>query len=285
MNRFRWTGFLLVAIACSQASAPHPPTPAPTPTPSGNEPKPETERGIGYALSARMRYTFYRRDSVVIQMPSGEVQLQNTGRTAFLSLTLVPNGSEARLAVTLDSIRPDPDVYIPPASLDSATRTQWTGRFLRDGRLSDLVATQKSWLGEQVGDQLSVVFPILPPEGVRVGAIWSDSSTRRLKVGAIETTETGLTQYAAPAAESYAGVSAIRIESTLNATLWGAGNELGQELSGTSSDWVVYHMALDGRMLGGSGTESADMTITVTDVGQVVPTRKFSRFSFEAIGQ
>jgi hypothetical protein len=200
-------------------------------------------------------------------------------------LILVPNGSEARLAVTLDSIRPDPDVYIPPASLDSARQTQWTGRFLQDGRLLDLVATQQSWLGEQVGSQLSLLFPILPAEGVRVGATWSDSSTRRIKVGAIETAETGRTQYTAAAAVSYAGVSAIRIESTLSATLWGAGNELGQELSGTATDSMVYHMGVDGRMLGGSGTESADMTITVTAVGQMVPAHQFSRFSFEAIGQ
>ena len=280
-------GVLFLGAGCAAAPKHGPATPSPAagPSPAETPLSPDAQRDVKYALSGRHQYAVYRRDSIAVQMPSGEFQVQNLGRTAFLTITLVPAGADARAVVTLDSIRPDPDLYIPATALDSAAGTQWTGRLLSSGRWADLMATQRSRLGDQVGSELQTLFPILPPGGVRLGAQWSDSSTRRLKIGTIEATEAGETRYGAVGSESYDGASSLRIEGARTATLTGAGDASGPALAGTATDSMTYHVGVDGRVLGGSGTETADLTLTVMSVGQAVPARQISHFHFDAIGR
>jgi hypothetical protein len=241
---------------------------------------------IRYGTSGTARYALYRRDSVTVKMPSGESQVQNFGKTAYVTITLAPaTPPDAQISIRLDSLRPDPDWVVPTAALDSAVGTVWTGRRLPNGRLVDLSPDRNSFVASQLRSQLNLLYPVLPPTGGRANAEWTDSSTNPITANAFEVKETATTRsHAEPVAGRAAG-AALRITSLRNATFEGSGNQFGQELqlTGTSSDSLRYLLAPEGRVLSLDGTESTDMTITVPSVGQTVPAEQHAHFTAQPI--
>ena len=81
--------------------------------------------------------------------------------------------------------------------------------------------------------------------------------------------------------ESAGGTRGLRIESQTDITLSGAGNQFGQlmDVVGTGTATIVHLLGLDGTLLGASGVEALDMTITVPALGQSVPAHTRARFT------
>lgn len=280
---------LLLAGACSSsAPATKPTQPAPVPTKPGAEPaRPEmgrSETALSYPKSGAgiQHYAFSRRDSIVLTMPTGEEQVQILARTAFLTLTWVAADSGTRITSTIDSMVADSGLTIPLAQLDSARGTRWTALRPPSGGLTGITGNRSSLLGDQIRDQLALLFPRVPADGVRAGLQWTDSTVAPARVSAFEANETSLSSATAGALLSSGG---IPIQVTISRSATGEANQFGQTISLTStgSDTLDYQFEKDGRISQASGHRSTSLVVELSAIGQKVPATESSVVSMKLL--
>jgi hypothetical protein len=220
-------------------------------------------------------YAFLRRDSVVATMPSGEEQLQLLGRTAYLTITWIAADSGTKITALVDSIVADTGLGMAQAQLDSARGTRWTALRLPTGNLSGLTGTRTSLAGDQVRDQLALLFPHLPPDGARPGATWTDSTEGPARVIAFEATEIVLRRSEA-GQTLVAGALPIQVASTR--TAMGQGTQFGQAITvkGNGADTLAYQLAAEGRVLSVEGSRRTSLVVELSAIGQSVQARETS---------
>lgn len=221
------------------------------------------------------RYAFSRRDSVVATMPSGEEQIQVFGRIAYLTVTSIAADSGSRLTATIDSVVADTGLMLSAAVVDSARGTRWTALRLPPGGLTGVTGTRTSLLGDQVRDQLALLYPRLPADGARPGAHWTDSTTAPARVSAFEGLETSVTT---SAAGPLSPQGALPIQVTATRSAKGEATQFGQVISitATGSDTLTYQFGSDGRVLAADGRRWTSLVVEVTAIGQSVPAREIS---------
>ncbi len=272
---------LLLGAACASSAPPaRPPgpTPAPRPTMDPGRTDPARDVTIRYprAGGGIQRYALVRRDSVVATMPTGEEQMQVQGRTAFVTITWVAADSGTRLTTQVDSIVGDSGLTTFAASLDSARGERWTGLRLPDGELVALSGGRGSLVGDQLRDQVQLLFPVLPPDGARPGASWSDSTTRPTRVSAFEANETAITFSRARPPAPANGALEVTVVRNRNAS--GEGTQFGQPITvlANGTDSLTYQLGTDSRVLRVEGYRITDVVVTLPSIGQTVPARESS---------
>ena len=222
------------------------------------------------------RYVLVRRDSVVATMPTGDTQMQIVGRAAYITITWIASDTGARVTTLVDSVVADSGLTNFAASIDSARGLRWTAFRMPNGRLTALSAGRGSLVGDQIRDQIQLIFPVLPADGARPGASWTDSTTRPTRVSAFEAEETALTANIAALSASSAGV--LEIVTVRTRTASGTGTQFSQSMTiqGTGTDSLVYHLAADGRVLDVSGSRNTDLIVKLPSIGQSVPAHESS---------
>jgi hypothetical protein len=223
-----------------------------------------------------VRYALARRDSVVATMPSGDTQVQILGRTAFVTITWVAGDTGTRITATVDSIVPDSGVGGMAVMLDSARMSRWSGVRRPTGQLGDFTGGPRSLAGDQVRDQLTLLYPLLPPAGARPGDSWTDSTSGLARVSAFEATESALIVSRAEALLTSSGALPLSVIRTRTSS--GQGTQFGQPmtLKGTGSDTLAYQIAPDGRVLGVEGVRVTDLVVELPSIGQSVPAHERS---------
>ncbi|HEU5154002.1 MAG TPA: hypothetical protein VFU03_04690 [Gemmatimonadales bacterium] len=276
---------LLVLVGCSSSTSQPPANPSPTPGgPPAAQPNEPTPSGKGLQLrnDGTFRYSLWRRDSVVAQMPSGEAQIQVTGQTAFVTVNLQPATDGAQLTATLDSVRPDADVTISTGTLDSISRSKWSGKLTRSGWVESVTATTHSLLADQIRDAIKLLFPVLA-DNAGAGSTWQSSAPAvAARLSVVDLVESVQVVGTAGAAANENGQKFIPITVIRTTTGQGSGSQAGQpiDLAATGRDSLVYHLGNDGQVLGAEGARVRDMTLTATAVGQTVPVTQESRLKF-----
>jgi hypothetical protein len=245
--------------------------------------------GRGTAITYRplnnAGYVFHRLDSLTLHLPGGAVQQQLLDRTAYLHVTLAEAGGSYRATIVLDSLHAIASaVAVPEDSLAPARGTRWTATVGPDGRLSKIVADRSTTLGDQLTNQLRLLFPTLPSGGARAGAAWTDDAEFPLKADAFDATEQARTSYRA--ADDGSG-NGLKIESTGTYTRAGKGKRFDQQMEMTASGkrQSVHRLGQNGTLAAADGSESGDMTITVPAVGQTVPVTQSARYEIRATGR
>ncbi len=280
---------LLALAGCgsttTQSGQPEGPAPEPGPTAPPGVPAPT---GVIYRPVRNAAYTLERHDSLSLQLPGGANQQQLIDRTAFVSLTLVPDTGGYQATIVLDSLQASAGGV--PAALDSlvpAWGTRWTGSLTADGRLSALTADRSTTLGDQVGVTLRSLFPALPPGGVRVGMEWTDTTDVPIRADAFDASERGITAYRALESDDPRTRKAIKLESNGSYDRNGKGVQFQQqlEMSGTGTRSAVHYLSQDGVLVAASGRDTGDMTITIPAVGQTVPVKQSGSYTITASRQ
>jgi hypothetical protein len=222
------------------------------------------------------RYAFARRDTVVATMPSGESQQLVVGRTAYLTLTWIAADSGTRVTAAIDSVVADsgsgPAVI---AVLDSARGTRWTGFRTPTGKLTNLSGGTPSLASDQIRDQLFLLFPLLPKEGVSAGNSWTDSVEVPTRLSAFEATEQVVRQ---STAAQPSGNGPLPIDVVRTRTASSKVSQFGQEMliTGQGVDSLTYQLAVDGKVMGVTGRRHTSITIQLPAIGQSVPAQETS---------
>ena len=278
---------LLVLAGCSSTSQPPAnPTPSPAGQPSGqpSEPTP-SGKGLQLRTEGTFRYSLWRRDSVVAQMPSGEAQVQVTGQTAFVTVNLKPASDGAQLTATLDSVRPDADVTFSTTILDSLSLSKWSGKLTRSGWVESVTATTHSLLADQIRDAIKLLFPVLG-DNAGAGSTWQSTAPAvAARLSVVDLDESVQVVGTAGAAANENGQKFIPITVIRTTTGQGSGSQAGQsiDLAATGRDSLIYQLAYDGQVLAAEGVRVREMTLTATAVGQTVPVTQESRLKFSLL--
>jgi hypothetical protein len=291
------TAALLLALgqACSSSGgAASPGTPAPKPEPGepGNAPAPPAG-GHGPAVTYKpvrdARYRLEHHDSLSLQYEGGAVQQQVKDRVAFLRVSLAEEAAQNGFAVsvTLDSlVAVESGQPAAPDSVAAARGTVWTGTLSPSGRLSTLSGDRSSSLGDEIASRIPLLFPALPPGGVREGMEWTDTTQRKVVADAFPVTETAIITYKAndTKAEGPQQQKAIELESSGTYSRSGTRVQADQELQMTATGNLkeVHHLGLDGALVSAQGTETGEMTISVPALGQTVPVTRASRYAISS---
>jgi hypothetical protein len=241
--------------------------------------------GVIYRPIRNASYTLERHDTLSLQLPGGANQQQLIDRTAFVSVTLVPDTGGYQATIVLDSLQATANGA--PASLDSlvpAWGTRWTGRLSSNGDLSALTADRSTTMGDQVGSTLRSLFPGLPNGGVRVGMEWTDTTDVPIRADAFDASERGITRYRSLDSDEPRAKNAIKLESTGSYERKGKGVQFDQqlEMSGTGSRTAVHYFGQDGILISGRGRDAGEMTITVPAVGQTVPVKHAGSYTIRS---
>lgn len=240
---------------------------------------------VTYRPVANAAYVLHRLDSLTLHLPGG-LQQQTLDRTAYLHLTLADEATGGyRATIVLDSLRASASaVPISPDSLAPVRGLRWTARVTPVGELSDLVADRSTTLGDQLTNQLRLLFPVLPTAGARAGGQWADSTRFPLKADAFDATEQARASYQAAAERRSGG---LKIESKTTYQRTGTGTQFNQRLEMKASGQRdgAYYWGRDGVLLSAEGRELGTMTIAVPATGQMVPVDQSGRFQIRAIGR
>lgn len=258
---------------------------SPTPEPAPGVPGVPAPTGVVYRPVRNAGYTLQRYDSLSLQLPGGASQQQLIDRTAYLSLTLLPDTTGYQVTLVLDSLQASAGGV--PAALDSlvpAWGTRWTGRLTPEGKLSALTADRSTTLGDQVGATLRSLFPSLPAGGVRAGMEWTDTTDVPIRADAFDATERAVTSYRAVDNDEPRVKKAIKLESNGSFQRTGKGVQFEQqlEMSGTGTRTAAHYLGQDGFLLSARGSDAGDMTISIPAVGQTVPVKQTGSYTITA---
>jgi hypothetical protein len=274
----------LIALAgcgstTTRSGQPEGPAPEPGPITPPGVPEPT---GVIYRPVRNAAYTLERHDSLSLQLPGGASQQQLIDRTAYVSVTLVPDTGGYQATIILDSLQASAGGA--PAALDSlvpAWGTRWTGSLSANGELSALTADRSTTMGDQVGATLRSLFPTLPGGGVRVGMEWADTTDVPIRADAFDASERAITSYRAVESDDPRARKAIKLESNGSYDRRGKGVQFEQklEMSGTGRRTAVHYLSQDGILISARGSEAGDMTITVPAVGQTVPVKQAGSYT------
>lgn len=264
----------VLAAACSPASSPveHPaPKTAPRPTggPTTAPTADPTRALILYRPSAAARYALERHDSLTLDLPGGATQVQQSNRTAYLTVIIADAPGAYHASVRLDSLRQEVGGTVAADSILRAEGTSWTASLTPQGRLSALKADRSSGVADQVEAGLPMLFPVLPLTGLGEGAQWTDTTERSLKADAFDVRERSVTTYQVQKRDG----AVYTIAATTAFQRTGTGGQATQpmEMTSAGSRRATYRFSRDAGVLDAEGADSAEMTITVPAVGQSVP--------------
>ncbi len=285
-RRTLWAAWLLLGAACAGGTATPPsasPAPAappgaarPADAPRPLEPAAQANERVRYPRSGsgRQRYAFLRRDSIVVTMPSGEEQLQETASTSYLTLSWTAADSGVRFEAVVDSVVNDPDFPVPPVQLDSVRGSQWSFRQATTGAITGVVGRPASFRGEQLRDQLLLLYPILPEGGAAVYTSWRDSTAVPTRISAFPAEAVVQLEARAEPREG----RGLRIVTTRQRSAEGQSTLATQAVTvrATGADSLVTELDPDARVLDATVHRVTDFVVELPAIGQTVPGREVS---------
>ena len=279
-------------------------------TPAGPE-------GFHYPLVEHQEYVYHRFDSLITVHPGGTTQLQTTGRTAWLGVsvrdTLVATpaadslpdslavtadaGDSTRFSVvglsylvefTLDSVSQDPRSSLRQPALDSVRGGAWSMLMTPSGGVGPIAVAWGSSIAESLSGELArLFFPTVPRDGAAPGSRWKDSTQTMIGGLSVAQTEQALTDYSVPDQDLKTTPGVLRINASSRIRRWGTGQQGGQdiELEGTGTDSITYYLGPAGSFLGTVGADSVALTFTIPAVGQSVPVYQVGHYSVRRLGE
>src|SRR2546426_8329794 len=284
MRRVLLVAAAITALSCAPKSPPSTPTPAnppAAPPPPPPPPPPAVQQGLRLGPSA-LRYVMH----TVIHIDQefqGMRQPLDFGLRAFFAVTITgpADSSGYPTTITIDSIVADSGTTAPMGiNLGAAKALSFVGRLtpkgaFRNQTASDSTAAQS--LAPVVGS-FKNFFPRLPPNGLTLGATWTDSVTENDRAAGSVTVKS-INRSHAVAWEDRNGTRAMRLDVNSDFTVKGSGQQTGQpfEVAGTGVRSGTDFVAADGRYLGGESRDSTAMTITLPIQAMTIPRTQVSK--------
>jgi len=116
-------------------------------------------------------------------------------------------------------------------------------------------------------------FPRIPSGGVAPGQTWSDTLSVTTSSSGLDISAETHTDYSARAWGDYQGTRALEVASEASYSVSGGGVQQGAEitLDGSGINHGLLYLASDGRFMGGTSTDSSNMTATVAAMGAMIP--------------
>ena len=266
------------AAATPSPYAPAASQPAAPPTPPA---KPRAD-AVHYGPSA-VRYLVHRQ--LHIQQALGDqTQVQDLGVRIFVAVAITGPADSIgyRTTFSVDSMVADSGT--PPLVGDNLVRVRklvFAGRVVARGEFVNAVPSDSA-LAQSVVQLLGNFrdfLPRLPADGIKPGAVWTDTVETTQKSGDTESSRHTILHANATGAGERSGVPTLRVESSQSYHVAGSGKNAGQpyELAGEGSANGTALITADGRYVGGESRDSTAFTIRLPVQGVAVPVVQVTR--------
>ena len=268
MRALAATALVTLVVACGGHTAS---TSAPTPATRRAPPADPVVRYV--AGTSRYRVESTSRFAQEVMGNSQEVTL---GQLMLFTAALAPDSGNIALTATVESLTVSGGAPgIDASMLNAAVGQAFRSRFTAEGRpVSSSVPDSGNPAIVHVGRLFRDFLPHLPAS-TAAGTTWVDTvrDTQTMAGGAGQTVTQSVREYRVVGWETRDSVRALHISGTGHYTITGTGESQGQpiELTGagqaTSERWI----SAAGVYLGGTTSDSTDITINVINMGMTVP--------------
>ncbi|MDJ0766948.1 MAG: hypothetical protein QNJ97_28495 [Myxococcota bacterium] len=216
---------------------------------------------------------------------SSEIQQQfdiQTTETAFafefflrVSVDDSFGSMETDLAVDSVFLRDGASGGFGSSQVDSARGVEYQATLHPDGRLIDFAGGEQggSFAAEIADRVLKQFFPLIPDSGVKSGVRWADTLSNDVNIDGVTNVVRTISDHAAMGWTDYAGVRAMRIQTTSVYELSGEGNQMGRDftITGTGRRSSDRYVGEDGRYLGSVSVDTTRLQALLTASGDIVP--------------
>lgn len=284
MRRVLFVAAAITALSCTPKNPPSTPTPAnqpaapPNPPPPPPPPAPQRLRLGPSALRYMAHQSLHAEQEL-----QGQTQVIVRGTRLFLTATVVGPADSLgyRLTFTIDSIALDSGTTVPSTvDLSAARGLVFDGRLTPSGVSTLTLVTDSTRAAPfvQLLGLLQTFYPHLPTAGLILGAEWTDTTTADDRV-VIDVKRRSINHSRAATWEERAGIRALRLDVTSTYSVSGSGSQLNQpvEVTGSGTGTAHYFIAVDGRYLGGEGTDSSTITVRFPYQSAVIPATRILR--------
>jgi hypothetical protein len=250
--------------------------------PTSTAPRPPAEPTVIRYASGPARYRLEVVSQTTQEVMGATQEFQLT-QSLLLSTALADSAGEVALAVTVDSITVQGSV--PGLDVDAlgAARGQvFRARFSSRGRSQGVtVPDSTSAVMVQVGRAFRDFLPRLPDAPIAAGLIWTDTVTdnQSMAGGSGQMNTRAIRQNRVVGWEDREGMRALHIAITGAYEISGTGEAQGQpiELTGSGQAAADRWVSTTGRYLGGTSSDSTNLTVNVINVGITVPVQQVQR--------
>lgn len=221
-----------------------------------------------YRATARME----RRDSIVLTLPDGKRQIQQTSRTARFSVQVSAGGD---VQVRLDSLTFHPEV---PIASREAIGTVWRGKLGAHG-IEELRPNRENGVTRDMTSTVEDLLPGLPRGGVVVGERWADTTNSTRRVEIFDAKDERRSAWRVGPARTIDALVVHPIEVTERYEQLGEGEQAGREMrmSAQGSRSATYYSTRAGRIDQMVQVDSASRLITIPETRQAIPTMQVIR--------
>jgi len=206
----------------------------------------------------------------------GQVNAFDLALAYFVSAAATEAGGALHLSLTLDSVVAGSP--LPPgvsaSDFQSAVGATFSGTLSPTGEISDFQASEGTGqFLQQLTTSLPRFFARVPPGGAHPGQAWSDSSEVSAPSGGLDMQITTTTDYSASQWSMRDGVESLEVSAISHYTISGGGVQGGAEITvdGTGTSHAQLVLGADGRMLGQTSADTANLTATVIAMGAIIP--------------
>jgi hypothetical protein len=190
--------------------------------------------------------------------------------TSYVQLTLTDTTGGRSIKMVVDSIHGDSlPAGAPAEMLAKAKGAIVTGFVDGKGKVSGVKAN-----GEAGGIPLTnlvshLVPPVRPP--LKMGDAWTDTTATSNDAPGMSTKT--VTNYKVTGAETRGGVQASKVDGAFSSSIVGTQETPGgsADIDGTGTGTVTYFIAPDGKVVGGNGSSTSNLNVTLAAQGVSLP--------------
>ncbi len=243
-----------------------------------------TAEAVRFGPSA-LHYVIHRQLHIQ-QVFGGQTQSQDLGARVFVAAAIVGPGDSAGYPATftVDSVVSDSGT--PPPVAETVAKGKglvFRGRLTATGEFTHVVPSDSGTAQGliQLLGNFREFMPRVPREGVKLGAVWTDTLVATQRGSGSEITKKSVARSSAAALEDRGGVRTFRLEVSSTYDLGGSGLGGGQpfEVRGAGITSGVVYLAVDGRYVGGETRDSANLVIRLPAQGVSVPVIQVTRLT------
>lgn len=224
--------------------------------------------------SAQYRVASYL---AVQQEVGGQPQQSGLELVYFLSVQIARQGDRLGATLVLDSV----SRYRGTAAVDPAAAASRAAVFqailLPTGELHEFSGGDSTVrFVRELANELRQFFPRILANGAMPGQRWVDTTQQESTSSGVPLSIRSVGEHEVGEPDQHAGLAALPVRSRISYTFSGTGTQAGQEfrVEGTGRRHVVEYLALTGRYLGLTATDSSSFTITLSAAGITIPGRQ-----------
>jgi len=199
------------------------------------------------------------------------------GLEYFVRTNVLQVGGALEATFVIDSIllMPGASGGISLAQVDSARGATFKANLANNGVMSEFSGGDYSGgIARELADRaLKPFFPLIPDQGVEVGAVWCDTLDTQMVVNGLDTSNRLISDHSALEWTQQAGERALHILTVAHYEFSGAGTQSGRAftLDGSGRRHLHRYLSESGRYLGLVSADTSVGEARLLDMDMVIP--------------